>query len=108
MNVTMALILIFIFSFFGSFSTLLFKMGAGLPINFKNYKLGGAVFLAGFSFLFYLYALKQAPLTFIYLTASISYVWAILLAKYVLKEEINKPKIIGVVLLFIGIIILHV
>lgn len=107
MNSELALLLIFISSIFGAFSTLFFKLGAAQKINLKNKKLIAAVVLAGFSFVFYIYALKQAPLTFIYLTASISYIWAIILAKVILKEEINKYKIIGMILLLTGIIILH-
>ncbi|HLC90262.1 MAG TPA: EamA family transporter [Candidatus Nanoarchaeia archaeon] len=107
MNVALALMFILISSIFGAFSTLLFKLGAGLKINLQNYKLMGAFILAGVSFVFYIYALQQASLTFIYLTASISYIWAIILAKTVLKEQINKYKIIGISLILLGIVVMH-
>lgn len=108
MNANMAMLLILISSVFGAFSTLLFKMGSEFKMNLSNKKMMGAVFLAGFSFLFYLYALKHAPLTFIYLIASISYIWAVILAKTILKEKINKYKIAGVCLVCMGIIILQI
>jgi drug/metabolite transporter (DMT)-like permease len=108
MNVGLALLFILISSIFGAFSTLLFKMGSALKINIKNYKLMGAFGLAAFSFTFYIYALQQASLTFIYLTASVSYLWAIILAKVVLKEDINKYKIIGIVFILFGIAIMHI
>ncbi len=108
MNLTLALLFILISSIIGSFSTLFFKLGAGKPINLNNSNLGWAVLLASFSFLFYIYALKQAPLMFIYLTASVSYVWAILIAKIFLKEKINKYKVIGLILLLIGIVFLQI
>jgi len=94
-------------SIIGSFSTLFFKLGASQSINFKNKKLMYAVALAAVSFVVYIYALKQAPLTFIYLTASISYLWVIILARLILKEKINKYKVIGLSLLILGIIFLH-
>lgn len=107
MNLLLAVILILISSVFGAFSTLFFKLGAMLDLNFKNKKLFAAFVLAGISFIFYIYALKQAPLTFIYLTASVSYIWAVLLAKLVLKERLTKSKIIGIVFIFLGIILIQ-
>lgn len=108
MNLPLAVTFIFVSSIFGAFSTLLFKMGSLLRINLKNKKMIGAVLLAGVSFFFYLRALQQAPLTFIYLTASISYIWAIILARLVLHERITKYKIIGISLICLGIISLYV
>ncbi|MEW5896135.1 MAG: EamA family transporter [Nanoarchaeota archaeon] len=108
MNIILALIFIFISSVFGAFSTLMFKLGAAFKVNFRNKKLIWAVTLAGVSFLFYIYALKQAPLTFIYLIASISYLWAIILAKVFLKEKISKFKIIGICLIFLGIFVIYI
>lgn len=108
MNYTLAITFILISSVFGAFGTLYFKLGASYKINFKNIKLMWAVGLSSVSFLFYIYALKQAPLTFIYLTASVSYIWSIVLAKYVLKENINKYKIIGIIFLLVGITALNI
>jgi len=107
MNSQIAIILILVSSVFGAFSTLYFKKGAAAKISIKNKKLVVAVILAAFSFVFYLYALKQAPLTFIYLTASVSYIWTVLLAKFILKEKFNASKIIGILLIFVGIIVLQ-
>ncbi|MBI2151824.1 EamA family transporter [Candidatus Woesearchaeota archaeon] len=108
MNLKLALTLILISSIVGAFSTLLFKMGASYKINFENKRLLGAVFLSGISFVIYIYALKQAPLTFIYLTASVSYIWVVILARTILKEEINKLKFMGIVLVITGIILIQV
>lgn len=108
MNVGLALLFILISSIFGAFSTLCFKLGSTARINIMNKKLICAVILSIFSFTFYIYALKQASLTFIYLTASISYVWAIILARVVLKEKINQHKIAGMCLIFAGIILMHI
>lgn len=108
MNYTLGIIFILISSVFGAFGTLYFKLGASNKINLKNTKLMYAVGLSSISFVFYLYALKQAPLTFIYLTASVSYIWSIVLAKYVLKETINKYKVIGIIFLLVGITALNI
>ncbi len=108
MNVGLALLFILVSSIFGAFSTLCFKMGSAFRISIKNNKLIYALILSVFSFTFYIYALKQAPLTFIYLTASISYIWAIVLAKTILKEKINRQKIAGMCFIFAGIILMHI
>lgn len=108
MNSSAALTLILISSVIGAFSTLYFKIGSGFPINLKNTKLGLAVLLGGISFIFYVYALKFAPLTFIYLTASVSYIWTVLLAKMVLKENLNSLKLVGIFLILVGITVMNV
>ncbi len=108
MSSQIAIVLILISSVFGAFSTLYFKKGAAGSISIKNKKLVLAVLLAAVSFVFYLYALKQATLTFIYLTASVSYIWTVLLAKFILKERFNTSKIIGILFIFIGIIVLQI
>ena len=107
MNNQLAITFILISSVFGAFSTLYFKKGAMGAISIKNGKLRMAVILAAISFVFYLYALKQASLTFIYLTASVSYIWTVLLAKFVLKEKFNGSKMAGILFIFIGIIVLQ-
>ncbi len=108
MNNEFAITLILISSVIGAFSTLYFKMGSANPINLKNKKLGMAVLLGGISFIFYVYALKFAPLTFIYLTASVSYIWTVILAKVVLKEQMHGYKIAGILLIILGIITLNI
>lgn len=107
MNISLAILFIFISSIFGAFSTLFFKLGASQRINLKNKKLIYAIALAAISFVVYVYALQQAPLTFIYLTGSISYLWVIILARFILQEKINRHKLIGMSLIIMGIIILN-
>lgn len=108
MNSSAALTLILISSVIGAFSTLYFKIGSAYPLNIKNTKLGLAVLLAGVSFIFYVYALKFAPLTFIYLTASVSYIWTVLLAKFVLKEELTPLKLLGIFFILAGVMVMNV
>lgn len=108
MNSSAALTLILISSVIGAFSTLYFKIGSARPINLKNKELVFAVLLAMISFVFYVYALKFAPLTFIYLTASVSYIWTVLLAKLALKESLHPLKIAGIVLIILGVTTMNV
>ena len=108
MNLSLALLLILISSIFGAFSTLFFKMGSGIKINLHNKKIILAVLLAGCSLLFYVSALKYGTLTFIYIISSASYLWNLILAKLVLKEVINKYKLMGITLILLGVGIAHI
>jgi multidrug transporter EmrE-like cation transporter len=108
MNIPLAFLLIFVSSIFGAYGTLMFKLGSMRKLNLKNNHMIFAVALAGISFFFYVNALKLAPLTFIYTTASISYIWAVLLGKHVLKEPITKQKVYGISLIILGIVVMHV
>ncbi|MBT4446757.1 EamA family transporter [archaeon] len=101
------LFFILIASIIGAFATLNFKKGSAEKISIYNKHLIKAVSLSVFSFTFYIYALQTAPLTFIYLTASISYIWTILLAKYALGEDINQFKKVGIFLIVFGIIVMN-
>jgi len=86
---------------------LFFKKGSAKAISITNINLIKAVSLSACSFTLYVYALQTAPLTFIYLTASVSYIWTILLARYALKEVINDYKKVGIFLIVFGIIVMN-
>lgn len=106
--VIIALILILISSIFGSVGLLYFKLAANNKLNFKNKYLYLAVILNAISLIIYIFALKMASLTIIYLATSISYVWAVLLGKFVLKENVNQHKIVGILMIILGIVIMNI
>lgn len=54
----------------------------------------------------YIMALKGGELSVLYPYASLSYLWVTLISKFYLKEEINKQKILGIVLIITGIILI--
>jgi drug/metabolite transporter (DMT)-like permease len=56
----------------------------------------------------YLYALKAAPLSVVYPTFASSFIFITLLSAIFLKERINKTRLAGVVLVFIGIVIIGI
>jgi len=107
MNLVLGLGFLFIASIFGAFSTLSFKLGSAHKINLKNKHLILAVILAVFSFYFYVSSLKHAPLIYIYLMSSVSYIWAVILAKNVLKEKITRNKIFGVIYIILGMVLMN-
>ncbi len=62
----------------------------------------GVVFLAVFFFL-YLAALSWADLSFVLPLTAVSYIFAALLARFVLREEISLFRWIGTVVIMLGI-----
>ncbi|MEM3227387.1 MAG: EamA family transporter [Candidatus Micrarchaeaceae archaeon] len=64
--------------------------------------------LAGYavSLVIYLYALKTAPLSVIYPTFASSFIFIALLSHFFLKEKITVSRLVGVLLVFIGIAII--
>jgi drug/metabolite transporter (DMT)-like permease len=66
------------------------------------YITAGVVFLAIFFFL-YLAALSWADLSFVLPLTAVSYIFAALLARFVLREEVSVFRWIGTVVIMIGI-----
>lgn len=60
------------------------------------------------SLVIYLYALKAAPLSVVYPTFASSFIFITLLSAIFLKERINKTRLAGIVLVFIGIVIIGI
>ncbi|MEM0147183.1 MAG: hypothetical protein QXR85_00935 [Candidatus Micrarchaeaceae archaeon] len=57
------------------------------------------------SFVFYIYALHVAPIiSFVYPIFASTFVFVFLISKFVLKEPIGSIRLIGIVLIVIGII----
>jgi len=71
----------------------------------KNpYVFAGVVFLAIFFFL-YLAALSWADLSFVLPLTAVSYLFAVFLAKYFLKEDISWYRWLGTIVIVIGIVL---
>lgn len=69
----------------------------------KNTFIGGGLFFL--SFVIYLFALKQASLSYLYPLVSVSYVLIAILGRLFLNEEISKKKIIGIALIMLGVLL---
>ena len=108
---SLAYAFILLSSFIGSFGAMLVK-----KVNTKQFwKLrwvldGNFVFgvlLYGSSAIIYLLALRRGQVSFLYPLLAVSYIWVLIWSKIFLKEKISKKKILGVVLITIGILIMH-
>lgn len=100
-------LLVFVASLLGAFGALYLKRASS---NFrvslsqvKNKSLIVGLFYYGFSTLIFLTALKFGELSIIYPLVSLTYVWVVLLSHFKLQESLNKFKVLGVLLIVLGV-----
>jgi len=74
----------------------------------KNPKIIFGAFMMVVSAAIYIMALKGGELSVLYPYASLSYLWVTLISKFYLKEEINKQKVTGIVLIILGIVLIGI
>ena len=84
-------------------STPWIKKLLGSVFNFPTVWIGGASMLLGL--LFWLAAISSGELSFVYLLGSIQYIFALFAAHYFLNEKITSTKLIGTLLITLGIIL---
>jgi len=72
-------------------------------LKFPIVWLGGVAMLVGL--VFWLAALNSGQLSYVYLLGSIQYIFALIAAHFFLHEKIDTPKLIGTMLIMLGIIL---
>lgn len=60
------------------------------------------------SLVIYLFALKNAPLSFVYPLFASTFIFVFFISSYHLKEPFNKYRALGIFLIFIGIVIVGI
>jgi drug/metabolite transporter (DMT)-like permease len=71
----------------------------------KDILMGGALYIA--SLALYLYALDNAPLiSFVYPVFASTFVFVLLISRFVFGERINLHRVLGMVLIVIGIAVI--
>jgi drug/metabolite transporter (DMT)-like permease len=96
---------------FGAFGAMYLNLGAKkarleIKALMRNRKLTLGVVLYGLSFLPYLYALRQLPLSIAYPMTSMTYIWSAFLATKYLNERIDVWRWSGITAIVIGITLL--
>jgi len=99
--------LLFVMTLVASFASFFFKKSTnGITIlsiiSNKYFYFGG--FLYVISALFNIWILKQLPYSIVVPLGSICYIWTMFIAKIFLKEKIGTGKILGVLLIFSGVV----
>jgi len=109
MNTPMSSIILVLFSsFIGSFGAVYLKLGAeymkpGVTGILTNYRLGFGIALYLFSSIFFVMGVAQGELTILYPMVSLGYLWAVVWAWIFFKEPFGKSKILGLVLIIVGV-----
>lgn len=93
----------------GAFGALFLKKTSnGIRDNFigifKEKKIYFGFLLYGISALIFVYALRFGDLSSLYPIAGLSYVWIAILSSRYLKEKMNNYKLLGMLMIIIGII----
>ncbi len=107
MKILLSFLLVFLASILGAFGALYLKKASSkfrISLSqIKNINLIIGLFFYGFSTLIFLFALKFGELSIIYPLVSLTYVWVVLLSYFKLHESLNKFKIIGILLIVLGV-----
>jgi drug/metabolite transporter (DMT)-like permease len=103
------MVIVLLAAILGAFGQLNFKLGSdnfSMKIKelLKNRYLLIGVVLYGISTVMFIVSLKGGELSVLYPLVATSYIWTTLLAKKVLKEEINAYKLAGVAMIVLGVI----
>jgi len=102
-----AISLVVIACVIGSFGPIFLKKGSGefklkIKTLFNKYLIIGLFFYVVSTILF-IPALKGGELSVLYPLVATVYIWVTLWSSILLKEKINKYKIIGIVLIILGV-----
>lgn len=107
------IVLVIFAAFLGAIGALFIKISSKhLTLNLKsiitdkNLLFGGIVYLI--SVIIYLYSLNKGELSVIYPLVSTTYIWTTLFSVKYLNEKINKWKIIGIVVIILGVIFIGI
>lgn len=103
-------ILVMVATIMGAFGSLYLKFGSKKRTDikniFKNHQIIIGFVLYGGSTVPFIAALKFGELSFVYPLTALSYVWVTLLSKKYLKERITKNKVLGIIMIMIGIFLI--
>lgn len=114
----MANFILFIYTITTSAGLILLKLGskAGSPVSFAQNKLHfnlnlfvlGGIFLYGFSFLIYTYLISKNDLGYIVpVSTALVYIFIFSASYVIFKETFNVMRVVGILLVFSGIVILN-
>ncbi len=102
-----SMLLVFAASVVGSFGAVFLKLGSahvdGTISGFLNRDLFFGVSLFLGSSVFYALGIRGGQLSVLYPMVSLGYIWTIIWSKLFFKEEITKQKIMGLVLILVGV-----
>lgn len=113
MSLAITILLIFIMTLSGTLGALSFKTamtrterrGLLRLIAEPRMYLGGLCYFLGA--VLNIVLLQHMPYSVLYPMTSLTYVWTLVLSRFILKESINRNKIIAVILIVAGVVVLN-
>lgn len=113
LNIYVVIFITLVAALIASFGQLLYKKGVPNRIekvhhvvkSFKNKYIIGGVIVYLISLAVYLYALQYAPLSVVYPTFASTFIFIALLSVLVLKEKPSLMRVVGTLVVFLGIVI---
>lgn len=101
--------LVIVIGLIGGISPIYLKKGAEMMTRkdystiYKNYYLMISILIAGVTTVLFIIALKGGELSVLYPLVGLSYVWVCFYSKYMLNEEMNFLKWIGIGTIVVGV-----
>ncbi len=114
-HIYIVIFLTLIAAFLASIAQVIFKKNLPKRVSFKGILalaknkgivLGLLIYLV--SLVIYLFALNNAPLSFVYPTFASSFIFVALLSFFSIKEKFTGKMIAGIALIFIGILVVGI
>ncbi|CAM4318015.1 EamA family transporter [Paenibacillus tarimensis] len=104
MNDSLNLVLLAVMTLLGSLGGVNFKLSSGSRHRLKFLLLGMLCY--GTGALINIYLLSKLDYTVVFLANSLTFVWALVFARWVFRERIGWAKLAGVVLILAGVSLL--
>ncbi len=104
-----AMLMVLICTFFTSIAQVFYKAGVQRTVPFTfmgvitNWQIWSGLVLYGIGALILIRALQGADLSLLYPIIATSYIWVMLFSFILFKESVNVFKILGVVLIIVGV-----
>lgn len=101
-----SMVLVFLASVIGSIAAVLLKAGADrLHVRLWSWggRIAGGIVLFLASSVLYVWGLKDGSLSVLYPMVSLGYVWTLVWSRLFFGEPLNRPKVVGVAFVLIGV-----
>jgi len=112
------IIIILIGILFASLGQVFWKIGMNSIGAIDNFSISGIIamffnpivvlglFMYGLSTIFWLIALSQKDLSYVYPFISLTFIFVLFLSYFVLKEQISTARIVGTLIIIIGLMVI--
>jgi multidrug transporter EmrE-like cation transporter len=108
-----SILLVLLASFVGSFGAVLLKSGAmrasGDPLSMiLNPRVITGCITYVLSSIFFILAIRQGELSFLYPMVALGYVWTMIWSKMIFGEPFTRNKFLGIGLILVGVALLNI